>query len=87
MTSVFNSCKIEDKAIREGKKPTDLSEAERDYYWKEDIQLLNLVPRDVTSRAAKERCDAGFGKKTGVMYLVLLQQFDITEKNKYILKV
>ena len=56
------------KAIREGKKkPTDLSEAERDYYLERRYPAFgNLVPRDVASRAAKERCDAGFGvNKTG----------------------
>ena len=55
-------------AIRDGrKKPTDLSEAERDYYLERRYPAFgNLVPRDVASRAAKERCDAGFGvNKTG----------------------
>jgi succinate dehydrogenase / fumarate reductase flavoprotein subunit len=56
------------KAIREGrKKPTDLSEDERDYYLERRYPSFgNLVPRDIASRAAKERCDAGFGvNKTG----------------------
>jgi len=50
-------------AIREGKKrPTDLSEDERDYYLERRYPSFgNLVPRDVASRAAKERCDAGYG--------------------------
>ena len=50
-------------AIREGKKkPTELSEEERDYYLERRYPAFgNLVPRDVASRAAKERCDAGFG--------------------------
>ena len=55
-------------AIREGKKkPTQLSEEERDYYLERRYPSFgNLVPRDVASRAAKERCDAGFGvNKTG----------------------
>ena len=55
---------IEDvKAIRDGsKKPTDLSEDERDYYLERRYPAFgNLVPRDVASRAAKERCDAGYG--------------------------
>ncbi len=55
-------------AIREGKKkPTELSEEERDYYLERRYPAFgNLVPRDVASRAAKERCDAGFGvNKTG----------------------
>lgn len=50
-------------AIREGKlKPTQLSEDERDYYLERRYPAFgNLVPRDVASRAAKERCDAGYG--------------------------
>ncbi len=56
------------EAIRAGKKkPTDLSEDQRDYYLERRYPAFgNLVPRDVASRAAKERCDAGFGvNKTG----------------------
>ncbi|MEX1000794.1 MAG: fumarate reductase/succinate dehydrogenase flavoprotein subunit [Crocinitomicaceae bacterium] len=51
------------EAIRNGsKKPTDLSEEERDYYLERRYPAFgNLVPRDVASRAAKERCDAGYG--------------------------
>lgn len=51
------------EAIRSGsKKPTELSEDERDYYLERRYPAFgNLVPRDVASRAAKERCDAGFG--------------------------
>ncbi|GAL66379.1 fumarate reductase/succinate dehydrogenase flavoprotein subunit [Jejuia pallidilutea] len=61
---IWVPAKLEDaKAIREGKKkPTDLSEEERDYYLERRYPAFgNLVPRDVASRAAKERCDAGFG--------------------------
>lgn len=56
------------EAIRAGKKkPTDLSEEERDYYLERRYPAFgNLVPRDVASRAAKERCDAGFGVGTGL---------------------
>ena len=56
------------EAIRAGKKkPTELSEEERDYDLERRYPAFgNLVPRDVASRAAKERCDAGFGvNKTG----------------------
>ena len=56
--------KLEDaKAIREGKlKPTDIAEEDRDYYLERRYPAFgNLVPRDVASRAAKERCDAGYG--------------------------
>jgi succinate dehydrogenase / fumarate reductase flavoprotein subunit len=55
-------------AIREGKlKPTAILEADRDYFLERRYPAFgNLVPRDVASRAAKERCDAGFGvNKTG----------------------
>lgn len=66
---IWVPAKLEDaKAIREGKKkPTDLSEADRDYYLERRYPAFgNLVPRDIASRAAKERCDAGFGvNKTG----------------------
>ncbi len=61
--------KLEDvKAIREGSlKPTEINEEDRDYYLERRYPAFgNLVPRDVASRAAKERCDAGFGvNKTG----------------------
>ena len=56
------------KKIREGSlKPTDLNEEDRDYYLERRYPAFgNLVPRDVASRAAKERCDAGYGvNKTG----------------------
>ncbi|MFK7786861.1 MAG: fumarate reductase/succinate dehydrogenase flavoprotein subunit [Crocinitomicaceae bacterium] len=48
-------------------KPTDLPEEKRDYYLERRYPAFgNLVPRDVASRAAKERCDAGYGvNKTG----------------------
>lgn len=55
---------IEDaKAIREGKKKaSDIKEEDRDYYLERRYPAFgNLVPRDVASRAAKERCDAGYG--------------------------
>ncbi len=56
--------KLEDaKAIREGKKkPIDILDKDRDYYLERQYPAFgNLVPRDVASRAAKERCDAGYG--------------------------
>ena len=51
------------EAIRSGKlNPTDLAEEDRDYYLERRYPAFgNLVPRDVASRAAKERCDAGYG--------------------------
>ena len=50
-------------AIREGRmKPTEIAEEDRDYYLERRYPAFgNLVPRDVASRAAKERCDAGYG--------------------------
>ena len=56
------------EAIRSGSlKPTEISEENRDYFLERRYPAFgNLVPRDVASRAAKERCDAGFGvNKTG----------------------
>ncbi len=50
--------KIRSKQI----KAKDIKEEDRDYYLERRYPAFgNLVPRDVASRAAKERCDAGFG--------------------------
>ena len=55
------------EAIRAGKlRPTQIKEEDRDYYLERRYPAFgNLVPRDVASRAAKERCDAGFGVGAG----------------------
>jgi succinate dehydrogenase / fumarate reductase flavoprotein subunit len=55
------------EAIRAGKlKPTQIAEEDRDYYLERRYPAFgNLVPRDVASRAAKERCDAGYGAGSG----------------------
>ena len=56
------------KQIRDGKlHPTSINDNDRDYFLERRYPAFgNLVPRDVASRAAKERCDAGFGvNKTG----------------------
>ena len=62
--------KLEDvKAIRAGKlKPSQIAEEDRDYYLERRYPAFGtLVPRDVASRAAKERCDAGYGvNETGL---------------------
>ena len=62
--------KLEDvKALRAGtKQPSDIAEEDRDYYLERRYPAFgNLVPRDVASRAAKERCDAGYGvNETGL---------------------
>ena len=60
--------KAEDaQAIREGKKKaSDIPEEDRDFYLERRYPAFgNLVPRDVASRAAKERCDHGFGVENG----------------------
>lgn len=50
------------KKQNDTRKPTDIPEEERDYYLERRYPAFgNLVPRDVASRAAKERCDAGYG--------------------------
>ncbi|MBR2319048.1 MAG: fumarate reductase/succinate dehydrogenase flavoprotein subunit [Bacteroidaceae bacterium] len=56
--------KLEDaKALQEGKKhPNDIPDEDRDFYLERRYPAFgNLVPRDVASRAAKERCDKGYG--------------------------
>ena len=56
--------KLEDaKALQAGtKRGVDIPEEDRDYYLERRYPAFgNLVPRDVASRAAKERCDAGYG--------------------------
>lgn len=61
---IWTPKKLEDaKALQAGKmKPTEIAEADRDYYLERRYPAFgNLVPRDVASRAAKERCDAGYG--------------------------
>ena len=51
------------EALRASKlKPTEIKDEDRDFYLERRYPAFgNLVPRDVASRAAKERCDAGFG--------------------------
>ena len=55
------------EAIRAGKKrPTDIPDEDRDFYLERRYPAFgNLCPRDIASRAAKERCDAGYGVGTG----------------------
>ncbi|MFT4943329.1 MAG: succinate dehydrogenase / fumarate reductase flavoprotein subunit [Patiriisocius sp.] len=77
-------------AIRDGKlKPTELAEADRDYYLERRYPAFgNLVPRDVASRAAKERCDAGFGvNKTGeAVYLDFASAIERYGKEKAVIE-
>lgn len=50
------------KKQNDNRKPNEIPEEERDYYLERRYPAFgNLVPRDVASRAAKERCDAGYG--------------------------
>jgi succinate dehydrogenase / fumarate reductase, flavoprotein subunit len=54
------------------RKPIDIPEQERDYYLERRYPAFgNLVPRDVASRAAKERCDAGYGVGSSKMAVYL----------------
>ena len=68
------------EAIRAGKlKPADIADEDRDYYLERRYPAFgNLVPRDVASRAAKERCDAGYGVGTG--YAVYLDFADAIKR-------
>ena len=54
------------------RKPQEIPEEERDYYLERRYPAFgNLVPRDVASRAAKERCDAGYGVGSSKMAVYL----------------
>ncbi len=60
------------KKAGDSRKPNDIPEEERDYYLERRYPAFgNLVPRDVASRAAKERCDAGFGVGASKMAVYL----------------
>ena len=73
------------EALRAGKlKPTQIPAEDRDYYLERRYPAFgNLVPRDVASRAAKERCDAGFGvNETGLaVYLDFADAINRLGKN------
>ena len=68
------------EAVRAGKlRAIDIPEEDRDYYLERRYPAFgNLVPRDVASRAAKERCDAGYGVGTG--YAVYLDFADAIQR-------
>jgi len=60
------------KKQNDTRKATDIKEEERDYYLERRYPAFgNLVPRDVASRAAKERCDLGYGVGTTKMAVFL----------------
>jgi succinate dehydrogenase / fumarate reductase flavoprotein subunit len=70
------------------RKAVDIPEEERDYYLERRYPAFgNLVPRDVASRAAKERCDAGYGVGTSKMavyldYAAAIERYGKIEANK-----
>lgn len=76
------------KKKEDNRKPNDIPEEERDYYLERRYPAFgNLVPRDVASRAAKERCDAGYGvgaSKQAVYldYASAIERYGKSEANK-----
>jgi succinate dehydrogenase / fumarate reductase flavoprotein subunit len=76
------------KAKGDTRKPNDIPEEERDYYLERRYPAFgNLVPRDVASRAAKERCDAGYGVGTSKQavyldYAAAIERYGKTEVKK-----
>jgi len=70
------------EALRTGKmKASQIAEDDRDYYLERRYPAFgNLVPRDVASRAAKERCDAGFGVNATGQAVFLDFFYNMTEK-------
>ena len=66
------------KKAGDPRHPTEIPEEERDYYLERRYPAFgNLVPRDVASRAAKERCDAGFGVGNSKMAVYLDFKFNM----------
>jgi succinate dehydrogenase / fumarate reductase flavoprotein subunit len=76
------------KKAGDTRKPTEIPEDERDYYLERRYPAFgNLVPRDVASRAAKERCDAGFGVGSSKLAVYLdfsanMMRYGTIEANK-----
>jgi len=73
----------------DARKPNEIPEGDRDYYLERRYPAFgNLVPRDVASRAAKERCDAGYGVGTSKQAVYLdyadaIRRFGLTEAGKH----
>jgi succinate dehydrogenase / fumarate reductase flavoprotein subunit len=66
----------------DNRHPNDIPEEDRDYYLERRYPAFgNLVPRDVASRAAKERCDAGYG--VGPSKMAVYLDFRSNLMNKY----
>ncbi|MDR1542973.1 MAG: fumarate reductase/succinate dehydrogenase flavoprotein subunit [Prevotellaceae bacterium] len=76
------------EAIRTGKKkPTEIPDEDRDFYLERRYPAFgNLVPRDVASRAAKERCDAGFGVNNTGLAVYLDFKYAIERLGKDVVK-
>ena len=77
--------KLEDaKAIQEGRKTAnDIPDEDRDFYLERRYPAFgNLVPRDVASRAAKERCDKGFGVNNTGLAVFLAFKYAIQRLGK-----
>jgi len=76
------------KNLGETRKANEIPEADRDYFLERRYPAFgNLVPRDVASRAAKERCDAGFGVGTSKQavyldYAAAIERYGKTEVSK-----
>jgi succinate dehydrogenase / fumarate reductase flavoprotein subunit len=76
------------KKKEDTRRPNEIPEEERDYYLERRYPAFgNLVPRDVASRAAKERCDAGYGVGTSrqavyLDYADAISRFGLTETGK-----
>jgi succinate dehydrogenase / fumarate reductase flavoprotein subunit len=76
------------KKQNDTRKPVEIPEEERDYYLERRYPAFgNLVPRDVASRAAKERCDAGYGVGSSKMAVYLdfgaaIERYGKIEANK-----
>ncbi|MBX7227585.1 MAG: fumarate reductase/succinate dehydrogenase flavoprotein subunit [Chitinophagales bacterium] len=77
------------KKQNDNRKPNEIPEEERDYYLERRYPAFgNLVPRDVASRAAKERCDAGYGVGASKMavyldYASAIERYGKVEANKH----
>jgi succinate dehydrogenase / fumarate reductase flavoprotein subunit len=76
------------KQLGDTRKANEIPEEERDYYLERRYPAFgNLVPRDVASRAAKERCDAGYGVGTSKQavyldYAAAIERYGRIEANK-----
>ncbi len=69
------------KKKNDPRKANDIPEEERDYYLERRYPAFgNLVPRDVASRAAKERCDAGYGVGTTKQAVYLDFRYNLINK-------